>query len=262
MLYIHSKVKPTLTRSVHYYDIIKNQGLPSVDAIVNFATKYKHTILVLDDCIEVLSNLSSTQERSYETLVTDVSRKVGMSLIFISQFIFLPRLNFLLTFRQAATSFTLFPLPGNAKAINLLGSQIAPNHKQAYLDAFNDATSRSYGYLHCHLKTPGDGLVQLKLRNYLAAPSEKYLKQLPQDLAVWRMDGQNFHYPLEKGQTPILTPAMEDEQRQQQQAINVPDEDLEQQQQQQQQQQQPKATNPRSVRSVLQDNYMTSNLSN
>ena len=193
VLYIHSIQRPNLTRSVHYYDT-----LPTVESIVSFARRYEHSILVLDDCIEKLGHLSSFHQRSYENLVTDVSRKIGLSIIFISQTIFLPKLNFMHTFRQSSTSMSIFPFAGNVKSVNLLGSQIAPNHKKLYMDAYEDATSRQFGYLHCALRTPGEGISKLRLRNYFAAPSEKYISHLPEDLAVWRMDGENYNYSLKQ----------------------------------------------------------------
>ena len=193
VLYIHSIQKPQLNRSVHFY-----AGLPTVESIVSFAKRFDHSILVLDDCVEQLGHLSGFHQRSYENLVTDVARKVGLSIIFITQTIFLPKLNFLHTFRQSSTSMTIFPYGGNVKSVNLLGSQIAPNHKKLYMDAYEDAISRNFGYLHCGLRTPGEGLTKLRLRNFFAAPSEKYIPHLPQDLAVWHMNGENYNYSLKQ----------------------------------------------------------------
>lgn len=126
--YLHNKLR---TMNVHL-----EEGLPS-----NFDRIPKKSIIVIDDLSsEMKTNKAVTQ------LFTRVAHHNQCFVILITQNLFEkgPELR---TQHLNAQYLTLFKNPRDSLQVSVLGMQMYPHRKQFLNAAFNDATSRSHGYL-------------------------------------------------------------------------------------------------------------------
>ena len=192
ILYTYNSVPPEVDRTIHMH-----QGLPSVPQIVDFAKKNKSkgTILVLDDMNETLAALPSKQQLAYSSFITDVSRKINCSIIWISQTLYNSKLELLRVYKTCSTAFILFHFPGDLRSVSRLAGQICPTDTKNFMKAYQDAISYPRGYLYCQLRAPGNNEnAGLQLRNYIAPPTSTRL--LHEDSPVFQTN-RSFMYLID-----------------------------------------------------------------
>ncbi len=172
IIYIYNTIKPSLSRPVHYH-----QGLPTCTELIDFVksihAKNRHSVIVFDDEIENFLSLKTKDQNVWSSFITDGSRKYNASLILISQYLFIPKLHLLQTFRTCSTAYILFGQPGNLQSISSLGSQICGSKakKEIFLKSYAHATGLPFGYLMVHLKSSQSPISEFQLRSYIAPPS-------------------------------------------------------------------------------------------
>ena len=192
ILYTYNSVPPEVDRTIHMH-----QGLPSIPQIVDFAKKYKSkgTILVLDDMNETLAALPSKQQLAYSSVITDISRKINCSIIWISQILFNSKLELLRIYKTCSTAFILFHFPGDLRSVSRLAGQICPTDTKNFMKAYQDAISYPRGYLYCQLRAPGQNVnAGLHLRNYIAPPHST--SDINEDNPVFRVQS-SFVYKID-----------------------------------------------------------------
>lgn len=118
-----------------------HEGLPSKEEIENFNIKQKHSLIVLDDLMHVVG-----QSPEMELLFTQGCHHRKLSVIFITQNIF-QQAKFSRTIALNTHYLILFRNLRDASQVSHLGRQLYPGKKQILMDAYNDATRVSYGYL-------------------------------------------------------------------------------------------------------------------
>ena len=109
-------------------------------------------LVVLDDMMQELSN-----EKKITNLFTKGCHHRNLSVIFIVQNLF-HRGKELRDMSLNCHYLVLFKSPRDSSQVTHLAKQMFPGHTKYMQEAFQDATSRSYGYLLCDLKpeTPTD----------------------------------------------------------------------------------------------------------
>ena len=121
------------------------EGFP--DNLCEMTRGHDNSLVVLDDLMSQCSN-----DPCVSDLFTHDSHHLGMSVLYLTQNLFLPGE------RSHLNSHVLivFRNPCDLLGVSTLARQMFPKHTGYLLDAFHDATSRPYGYLviDCHQLTP------------------------------------------------------------------------------------------------------------
>ena len=136
--------------SRHIPDIVFQQGLPNVE---QFDGRTR-TLLILDD-------LMNDVDESVSTLFTRGSHHLNVSVIFITQNIFQSS-KYGRTINLNAHYLILFKNPRDAAQISYLARQMYPKKSNFLIEAFNDATSRPFGYLFLDLKADTDEEIRVR----------------------------------------------------------------------------------------------------
>ena len=192
ILYTYNTVSPELDCTAHLH-----QGLPNVSDIVEFAKKHKNngTVLVLDDMNESLASLTSKQQLTYSSFITDISRKINCSIIWISQTLYHTKLELLRIYKTCSTGFILFNFPGDLRSVSRLAGQVCPTNTKGFMKAYQDAVSMPRGYLYCQLRTPGQNVnAGLQLRNYISPPNS--MKNIKEENPVFKRQS-SFVYQID-----------------------------------------------------------------
>lgn len=117
------------------------EGLPTLDYIEQFAKSAAapHKILIMDDLLSEVTGSSWTDK-----LFTMCSHHMQLTVIFISQNLF-PKSKNMRTISLNTSYIILFRSPRDTQQIGVLGTQMG--ERKTLLEAYTDATDRSYGYL-------------------------------------------------------------------------------------------------------------------
>lgn len=115
--------------------VITNEGPPTMEML---KSQPKPFLLVLDDL------MMSINPTFLADIYTKKSHHMNFSVIFLTQNTFDPRLR---VPRSNSQYLVLMRAPSSALAVRTLGSQLFPGRHNGFLEAYNDATSRQFGYL-------------------------------------------------------------------------------------------------------------------
>lgn len=141
----HSHI-PVLERS----GIATYPGLPD-DQLLN--TFEKPMLLVLDDL------MLSSKEDYLTSLYTKKSHHQMINVVFLTQNLFEKNLK---VARNNSQYVVLMKSPNSALGIKTLGTHLFPGELAYFLDAYNKATERPYGYLLVDMQSSTDSKLRLR----------------------------------------------------------------------------------------------------
>ena len=152
------------------YDSFKNvifhKGLVDIESLDIAIPK----LLILDDLMELLS---SKQGEHIAQIFTKHGHHRNLSVLLITQNVF-QRGPHMRNCQLNSHYQVLFKNPRDQTQVNCLARQMYPNGQSRFmLDAFNDATSKRYGYLLVDLKQDTDDI--LRLRTNIFPDEETYV---------------------------------------------------------------------------------------
>ena len=132
------------------------EGLPTRDEVNNWSAEREHMIIVLDDMIHLI-----TDNIDVQYYFTATSHHRNISIIIISQNIFAQgkaartislNLHYMVLFRNTR----------DTSQVMTLARQIMPSRTRYFMDAYNKATDRPYGYILVDLSPHTDKTYQLR----------------------------------------------------------------------------------------------------
>lgn len=132
------------------------QGLPSSDEIYEFGLIEGHKILVLDDLM-----IDAADKVEMAHLLCVGSHHYNITVIHLLQNIFHKGI----AMRTASLNchyFILFPSYRDRLQIQSFGKQLFPGKSKYFMDAFEKATSKPYGYLLVDISLHSDKTYQLR----------------------------------------------------------------------------------------------------
>ena len=121
-------------------DITFYEGVPNQETIKSL-NNGKFNIIILDDLMEIIIKNVDTQN-----LFTKFCHHYNITAIFITQNIFAQG-PYSRSINLNTHIIILFRNKRNETQIHTLGKQLFPGNKQAFIEAYNDATEYQYGYL-------------------------------------------------------------------------------------------------------------------
>ena len=157
-------------------DIIEfRKDIPSKEYLTGLWEKTRaHTLLVLDD---QMSNLSDSRQAAHVAeIVCVLSHHCNVSCIITLQDMFYESKAARLISRNSHC-ICLFRNHRNGRQVSALASQILPGQTKYFMDSYERATKRNYGYLIIDLSPNADG--RYKLRSNIF-PGEETVVFLPQ----------------------------------------------------------------------------------
>lgn len=122
----------------------------------------KPLLLILDDL------MLAVNERFVSDLFTKKSHHQNIGVIFLTQNLFEKNLK---VARNNSQYIVLMRAPNALLQIQNLGTQLFPNRRSYFLDAYNNATERPYGYLLVNMHPNADP--SLKLRTNIFPDDDK-----------------------------------------------------------------------------------------
>jgi len=122
-------------------ELVLHQNLPSKEDIDSWSTGSNHTILILDD---LLNQVTQNQDSVYLFCVTAHHRRV--TVLFLTQNLYMPG-KYARTISLNCHYFILFRNVRDARQIITFGSQVFPGKVKYFKDAYEKATTVPYGYL-------------------------------------------------------------------------------------------------------------------
>jgi hypothetical protein len=158
IIYCYGEYQPLFN---DYPQVTFHEGIPNND---EFDGKHR-TLLILDD-------LMTEAGDGVSNLFTKISHHRNVSVIFLTQ-------NMYHKSKQARTMslntqyLVLFKNPRDATQVATLGRQMYPNNSKFLVEAFKDATKRSYGYLLLDLRA--DTLENYRVRTNIFAGERQYV---------------------------------------------------------------------------------------
>ena len=140
------------------------EGIPSdLESMIDPSIR---NLIVLDDMMQELSN-----DQRITNLFTKGCHHRNLSVIFILQNIF-HRGKELRDVSLNCHYLVLFKSPRDSSQVTHLAKQMFPGHSKYMQEAFQDATSRPYGYLLCDLKP--ETLTDFQLRTNIFPGETQY----------------------------------------------------------------------------------------
>jgi hypothetical protein len=158
ILYCYMAYQPAFERLKEIANVTLHEGLPERSEIIEFGLLTGHKVIIFDDMLKYIVNDANIQE-----YVTVTSHHNNMTIILLSQNIF----------AQGQTARTislnchyivLFNNKRDVSQVSRLGSQIMPGKVRYFVDSFEKATSRKYGYLLIDFSPHTDKKYQLRTR--------------------------------------------------------------------------------------------------
>jgi hypothetical protein len=141
IVYCYGEFQPIFCE---YPQITFNEGLPDV---AQFDGK-QSTLLIIDDLMSETNDLISN-------IFTKISHHRNVSIVYLSQNLFF-RSKQNRTMSLNAHYIVLFKNPRDANQVATLARQMYPGNCKFMLEAYKDATEKSYGYLLIDLKPDTD----------------------------------------------------------------------------------------------------------
>lgn len=156
IVYIYSCWQPLYDELLTIVNINFVNGMPESFCDDTLLPIHKNNLLIIDD---LMNDASSNIE--VQNVFTKYVHHRNLSCIYLVQNLFI----------QGKTSRTislntnyiiLFKNPRDKNQINLLGRQMYPGNSKYFLEAFNDATSSTYGYLLIDYKAKTPDMFRLR----------------------------------------------------------------------------------------------------
>ena len=150
--------QPAFEKLKEIENLTLHEGLPERGAIIELGHVHGHKVVIFDDMLKYIVNDINIQE-----YVTVSSHHNNMTVILLSQNIF----------AQGQTARTislnchyivLFNNKRDVSQVSRLGSQIMPGRTHFFVDCYEKATSRKYGYLLIDFSPHTDKKYQLRTR--------------------------------------------------------------------------------------------------
>ena len=158
ILYCFLAWQPAFEKLKKIANLTLHEGLPARGEITELGLLNGHKVVIFDDMLKYIVNDLNIQE-----YVTVSSHHNNMTVILISQNIF----------AQGQTARTislnchyiiLFQNKRDVSQVSRLGSQIMPGNVRYFVDSFEKATSRKYGYLLIDFSPHTEKKYQLRTR--------------------------------------------------------------------------------------------------
>lgn len=154
VLWAYGQWQSLYTKKVDGVSISYVEGLPDKQEI----DEHQPSLIVIDDLMTELAN-----DKKMTNLFTKGSHHMNISVIFIVQNLFYNAKE-MRTININTSYFILLKNPRDKSQIEHLGKQMFPGTKGYLRDAYNDATSRPFGYLIVDCKSDTDDKVRLRTR--------------------------------------------------------------------------------------------------
>lgn len=132
-----------------------HSGLPTLKMIEDFTTDRKHTVIVLDDLQQEMCT-----NPVIEKLFTQLAHHLNISVIFMGNNLF--QKNFSRTITVNVHVMILFKNARDSQQIRCLARQLYPKNSEEFLFAYNDCTSKPWGYLVVDLSPRADESLRLR----------------------------------------------------------------------------------------------------
>ena len=158
ILFCYIAQQPALEKIKMLPNVTLHEGLPDRSQITEFGLEKGHKVIVFDDMMKYIVNDVNIQD-----YVTVASHHNNMTIILLTQNIF----------AQGQTARTislnchyivLFNNKRDLSQVSRLGSQIMPGKSRYFMDSYEKATSRKYGYLLIDLSPESERKYQLRSR--------------------------------------------------------------------------------------------------
>lgn len=141
MLYCYGMYQPMFEElTANLNNFVLHSGVPPLDMIKSLASSKKHTIIVLDDLQQEMS-----KDPVIEKLFTQLAHHLNMSVIFMGNNLF--HKNFSRTITVNVHVLVLFKNARDNQQIRCLARQLYPRKTEEFVTAYNDCTSKPWGYL-------------------------------------------------------------------------------------------------------------------
>ena len=154
---------PIPSKIIYCYGIYQKEfdelarDLPNIELIEGFPNNLYELIEGHDSSLIVLDDLMSqcSNDQRVSDLFTRGSHHHGISVLYLTQNLFLPG-KLSRTISLNSHYMVIFRNPRDSLGISTLAKQMFPKHTNYLMAAFDDATSKPYGYLmvDCHQLTP------------------------------------------------------------------------------------------------------------
>ena len=168
VLWAHGQDQPLYSVPINnkYVNVMYFKGLPNENQI----NQFEPDIIVVDDLMQKLSN-----SPIFQKIYTKWSHHKNISVFFLSQNLFY-KSPIMRTLSTNARYFLLMKNPRDRSQVINLAKQIYPYNNKFFVEAYNDATKASYGYIKIDLTpdTPEDFRLQSRI-----TPEENNLKFQP-----------------------------------------------------------------------------------
>jgi hypothetical protein len=128
------------------------KGLPTKEDMESWS----HLLLILDDCME-----SACVSSAMMNLFTIESHHRHIIVAILCQNIF-PSGKCARSISLNCHNLILFATKRDRQQVQVLGRQMFPGQSKFFMDSYNDATSKQYGYLVCDLHPASDEMYQLR----------------------------------------------------------------------------------------------------
>ena len=167
VLYCYNSIRPDFERQVYFH-----RGVPLVSDIISLSRDTENLVVIFDDLLTSFGDLSSEEKSSYSHFITDYSRKLGISSVFVSQEIYHTKADFQRQFIKASTLVVLFGISTDRLSIQRFATQIYAHNRPHFLSSYQSATEGNLGgYLAVPLnQTVSNHPTDTHLCNFLAAP--------------------------------------------------------------------------------------------
>jgi hypothetical protein len=158
ILFCYMAYQPSFEKLKTLSNLTLHEGLPEKTHITEFGLEKGHKVVIFDDMMKYIVNDVNIQD-----YVTVSSHHNNMTIMLLSQNIF----------AQGQTARTislnchyivLFNNKRDASQVRRLGSQIMPGKVPYFMDSFDKATSRKYGYLLIDFSPQTDKKYQLRTK--------------------------------------------------------------------------------------------------
>lgn len=139
-------------------NITMHEGVPTRATIDEFSFDKVPTLLILDDLLADIVNNKEVQH-----YVTVMSHHNNMSIIMLMQSIF-PKGNCARTISLNCHYMILFSNKRDGNQVKVLGAQLMPGRTKYFMDSYNKATSKEWGYLVVDIHPRSDPAYELRTR--------------------------------------------------------------------------------------------------
>ena len=145
-------------------------GLPTQEELEGESKPGKHTLIVIDDFMNVASDHVSN-------IFTALSHHLSLSCVFISQNLFARNNKYMRDMSLSATHLVLFKNPRDQSQIVSLARQLSPGNARYIIDGFRDITKKPYSYVvfDLHQATPEE----LRVRSHIFPHEQPAVAILP-----------------------------------------------------------------------------------